>query len=78
MIGLVAAGVGIAIVPADMNCIQFAGVAFRRLRDPGAHTTLHLARRVGDRSGHLRAFYRLLRACARLKRINGPIAPSNG
>jgi DNA-binding transcriptional LysR family regulator len=67
MIGLVAAGVGIAIVPADMNCIQFSGVAFRRLRDPGAHTTLHLARRVGDRSEHLRAFYRLLKACARIQ-----------
>jgi DNA-binding transcriptional LysR family regulator len=67
MIGLVAAGVGIAIVPADMNCIQFSGVAFRRLRDPGAHTTLHLARRVGDRSEHLRTFYRLLKACARIQ-----------
>jgi DNA-binding transcriptional LysR family regulator len=64
MIGLVAAGVGIAVVPADMNCIQMPGVAFRRLRDPGAHTTLHLARRVGDRSEHLRTFYRLLKACA--------------
>ena len=65
MIGLVAAGVGIAIVPADMNCIQFSGVAFRRLRDPGAHTTLYLARRVGDRSEHVRTFYQLLKACAR-------------
>ena len=67
MIGLVAAGVGIAIVPADMNSIQFSGVAFRRLRDSGAHTTLHLARRVGDRSEHLRTFYQLLKACARVE-----------
>lgn len=66
MIGLVAAGVGIAIVPADMNCIQFSGVAFRRLIDPGAHTTLYLARRVGERSEHLRDFYRLLKDCARV------------
>jgi DNA-binding transcriptional LysR family regulator len=66
MIGLVAAGVGIAIVPADMNCIQFSGVAFRRLSDPGAHTTLYLARRVGERSEHLRDFYRLLKDCARV------------
>jgi DNA-binding transcriptional LysR family regulator len=65
MIGLVAAGVGVAVVPADMNCIQIAGVAFRRLRDPGAHTTLHVARRVGNRSEHLHTFYRLLKACAR-------------
>jgi DNA-binding transcriptional LysR family regulator len=67
MIGLVAAGVGVAIVPADMNCIQIAGVVYRRLRDPGAHTTLHVARRVGDRSEHLRTFYRLLKACARVQ-----------
>jgi DNA-binding transcriptional LysR family regulator len=66
MIGLVAAGVGIAIVPADMNCIQFSGVAFRRLSDPGAHTTLYLARRAGERSEHLRDFYRLLKDCARV------------
>ncbi|MEA3142553.1 MAG: hypothetical protein QOK23_4722 [Gammaproteobacteria bacterium] len=65
MIGLVAAGVGIAIVPADMNCIQFSSVAFKRLRDPGAHTTLHLARRVAARGEHLRTFYQLLKACAR-------------
>jgi DNA-binding transcriptional LysR family regulator len=65
MIGLVAAGVGIAIVPADMNCIQMPGVAYRRLHDPGAHTTLHLARRVADRSEHLRTFYRLLKTYAR-------------
>lgn len=65
IIGLVAAGVGIAIVPADMNCIQFAGVAFRRLRDPGAYTTLHLARRVGARNAHLRTFYNLLKQYAR-------------
>jgi DNA-binding transcriptional LysR family regulator len=67
IIGLVAAGVGIAVVPADMNCIQFAGVAFRRLRDPGAYTTLHLARRVGGRNAHLRTFYNLLKKYARIR-----------
>jgi DNA-binding transcriptional LysR family regulator len=64
IIGLVAAGVGIAIVPADMNCIQFAGVAFRAMRDAGAYTTLHLARRVGDRNEHLRMFYTVLKQYA--------------
>lgn len=67
IIGLVAAGVGIAIVPADMNCIQFTGVAFRRLRDPGAYTTLHLARRVGARNAHLRTLYNLLKQYARVR-----------
>jgi hypothetical protein len=50
-----------------MNCIQFTGVAFRRLRDPGAYTTLHLARRVGARNAHLRTFYNLLKQYARVR-----------
>jgi DNA-binding transcriptional LysR family regulator len=65
IIGLVAAGVGIAIVPADMNCIQFAGVVFRRIADSGAYTTLHLARREADRSEHLSNLYRVLKQYAR-------------
>jgi DNA-binding transcriptional LysR family regulator len=65
IIGLVAAGVGVAIVPADMNCIQFAGVTYRRIADSGAYTTLHLARREGDRSEHLSNLYRVLKEYAR-------------
>jgi DNA-binding transcriptional LysR family regulator len=59
-IGLVAAGVGIAIVPSDMNCIQVPGVVYRPISDRGAHTTLHLAQRDGDRNEHLRSFLRTL------------------
>jgi DNA-binding transcriptional LysR family regulator len=65
MIGLVAAGVGVAIVPADMNCIQFSGVVYREIAGPGAHTSLFIARREGDRNEHLRRLYRLLRQFAR-------------
>jgi DNA-binding transcriptional LysR family regulator len=65
IIGLVAAGIGIAIVPADMNCIQFAGVVYRRIADSGAYTTLHLAKREGDRSEHLSNLYRVLKQYAR-------------
>jgi DNA-binding transcriptional LysR family regulator len=67
IIGLVAAGVGIAIVPADMNCIQFAGVVYRRIADFGAYTTLHLAQREGDRNEYLRTLYRVLKQYARLR-----------
>jgi DNA-binding transcriptional LysR family regulator len=67
IIGLVAAGVGIAIVPADMNCIQFSGVVYRRIVDSGAYTALHLARREGDKSEHLRSLYRVLKHYARLR-----------
>jgi DNA-binding transcriptional LysR family regulator len=65
IIGLVAAGVGIAVVPADMHCIRFAGVAYRRIVDPGAHTTLYLAQREGDPNEHLRGLYRVLKYYAR-------------
>jgi DNA-binding transcriptional LysR family regulator len=65
MIGLVAAGVGIAIVPADMNCIQFSGVVYREIADAGAHTSLFIAKREGDRNEHLRSLCRLLRQYAR-------------
>ena len=65
IIGLVAAGVGIAIVPADMNCIQFSGVVYRRITDAGAFTALHLAQREGDRNEHLRSLYRVLKLYAR-------------
>ena len=65
IVGLVAAGVGVAIVPADMNCIHFAGVVYRRIADSGAYTTLHLARRESDRSEHLSQLYRVLTQYAR-------------
>jgi len=65
IIGLVAAGVGIAIVPADMNSIQFSGVVYRRITDAGAYTALHLAQREGDRNEHLRSLYRVLKRYAR-------------
>jgi DNA-binding transcriptional LysR family regulator len=65
IIGLVAAGVGIAIVPADMNCIRFSGVVYRRISDPGAYSTLHLAKREGDPNEHLRGLYRVLKQFAR-------------
>jgi DNA-binding transcriptional LysR family regulator len=65
IIGLVAAGVGIAIVPADMNCIQFSGVVYRRITDSGAYTALHLAQREGDHNEHLSNLYRVLKQFAR-------------
>ena len=65
IIGLVAAGVGIAIVPAEMNCIQFSGVVYRRITDTGAYTALHLAQRGADRNEHLVGLRRVLQQFAR-------------
>ncbi|HWJ34433.1 MAG TPA: LysR family transcriptional regulator [Steroidobacteraceae bacterium] len=60
LIGLVAAGVGIAIVPADMNCIRFEGVEYKRVTDAEAYSTLYLACREADPSEHLRALLKML------------------
>ena len=60
LIGLVAAGVGIAIVPADMNCIRFEGIEYKRLADAEAYSTLYLACRETDESVHLRTLLKML------------------
>ncbi|MDB6047086.1 MAG: LysR family transcriptional regulator [Gammaproteobacteria bacterium] len=60
IIGLVAAGAGVAVVPADMNCIRFEGVEYKRLTDAEAYSTLYLARREGDLNQHLRALIDML------------------
>jgi DNA-binding transcriptional LysR family regulator len=60
LIGLVAAGVGIAIVPADMNCIRFEGIEYKRLADAQAYSTLYLACREADDSVHLRTLLKML------------------
>jgi DNA-binding transcriptional LysR family regulator len=49
-IGLVSAGLGIAILPATVSCIHAEGVRYIPLSDEGASTTLILASRKGDRS----------------------------
>ncbi len=48
IIGLVAAGIGIAIVPADTQCIRLPGVVYQPLQDKDAVSTLHLAHREAD------------------------------
>jgi DNA-binding transcriptional LysR family regulator len=60
IIGLVAAGVGVAVVPAGLRCIQFEGVKYRELTDSGAFSILYLARRAGDRNQHLAALCEML------------------
>jgi DNA-binding transcriptional LysR family regulator len=61
IIGLVDAGVGIAIVPADTRSIHLDGVAYVALRDKNAFSTLYLAFRERDRNAHLRGLLAKLR-----------------
>ena len=62
MIGLVSAGVGIAIVPADTECIRLEGVAYLRIVGRDAVSTLSLAFRGGDDSESVRRLLAALRA----------------
>jgi DNA-binding transcriptional LysR family regulator len=62
IIGLVDAGVGIAIVPTDTRSIHLPGVAYINLRDEQAFSTLYLAFRGGDPNPHLRGLLSEMRA----------------
>ena len=61
IVGLVDAGVGIAIVPADTRTIQLEGVVYVPLRDKQAFSTLYLAFRQRDQNAHLRGLLSSLR-----------------
>src|SRR5579859_1256926 len=60
IIGLVAAGVGVAILPDGIQCIQFKGAIYKHLTDISAHSTLYLAHRQDDPNTHLRAICEML------------------
>ena len=60
IIGLVAAGVGVAIVPDGIQCIQLKGAIYKPLTDISAYSALYLARRQEDPNTHLRAICEML------------------
>jgi len=68
LIGLVAAGVGVAIVPDGIQCIRFEGAIYKPLTDVSAYSTLYLARRQNDASAHLRAICEMLLSTSLPKR----------
>jgi DNA-binding transcriptional LysR family regulator len=61
IVGLVDAGVGVAIVPADTESIKLPGVSYVPLRDEGAFSILYLAFRERDRNTHLHGLLSRLR-----------------
>jgi DNA-binding transcriptional LysR family regulator len=71
IVGLVDAGVGIAIVPADTGSIHLDGVSYVALRDKNAFTTLYLAFRERDRNTHLRGLVSKLREQPGMTRFGG-------
>lgn len=66
IIGLVAAGAGIAIVPQDTRCIQLSGVTYQRLSDHQAVSALYLAYRDDNRDTHLAKLAKMLRTGERM------------
>jgi DNA-binding transcriptional LysR family regulator len=64
IIGLVAAGVGVAIVPQGIQCIQLSGAIYRPLTDITAYSAVYLAQRQDDPNAHLRAFREILNAAS--------------
>lgn len=61
VLGLVAAGLGVALVPESVRGLNRTGVAFRPLRDAGAPVELGAVWRADDASPTLRNFVALLR-----------------
>jgi DNA-binding transcriptional LysR family regulator len=66
IVGLVAADIGVAIVPADTKFIQLKGVVYVSLLDSQAVSTLYLAFRRSDNNPHLGALLSELRLQAKV------------
>lgn len=67
-LSLVAAGLGLSIVPASMRRLRGDGIAYRALSDcPGLTAPLHLATRIGDQSAVLRRFRQSLMQAVQLE-----------
>ncbi|MCE3262771.1 MAG: LysR family transcriptional regulator [Pseudoduganella sp.] len=59
IIGLVAAGIGVSVLPSPFNSIHLEGVVYRPLDDEGALASLQLAQRKDDNSPLVEAFMRI-------------------
>lgn len=59
IISLAASGLGVAIVPSELQCIKVPHVCFRPIADKGAITRLYLGCRAGEESTLVANFRRL-------------------
>jgi len=59
IIGLVAAGIGVSVMPSPFQAMHLEGVVFRALDDEGAVTSLQLAQRREDGGALVEAFVRV-------------------
>jgi DNA-binding transcriptional LysR family regulator len=59
LIGLIATGLGVALVPASLRAIAIPGVVFRAFEDDDTTTTLYVAHRYGDANARVALFVKL-------------------
>lgn len=59
MVGLVAAGLGVALVPESFSRIEASGVVYRTLREKEARSAMWLVFRAAKSTPHERAFLQL-------------------
>lgn len=71
IIGLVAAGAGVAIVPSSIACMQIPGVVFKRINDPLAATELHMVRRASCSNPRIDNFWRIAVNTVSLQELAG-------
>jgi DNA-binding transcriptional LysR family regulator len=60
MVGLVAAGLGVAVLPESMRLLHVEGVAYVTIDSPDAASALHLVHRRTDTSPLVKAFMQLM------------------
>jgi len=60
IVGLVAAGLGVTVLPASYQRMRIDGVVYRTLLDPGANTAVWLVQRRDQHSPMAKAFIELL------------------
>jgi DNA-binding transcriptional LysR family regulator len=65
IIGLVAAGCGISVLPGSFDIMRMGGVCYRPLADPEANTTLLLAQRKDETAPLVAAFVTIANEAAR-------------
>ena len=62
VVGLAACGLGVAVVPAELQCLRLANIVFRPIDDVDAMTELLLAYRAGEQSALVAQFLHIARA----------------
>lgn len=74
LVALVAAGLGVTIVPASVQALRLDGVAYRPLNEPGFDSVLRLFWRRDNPSAVLQTFLALTRHYLRASKARGPEA----